>query len=119
VEIQALMKYYDVNGDGHLSYEEFIKVLREPLNSRRAAIVDKAWAHLSGGTDRVALQTVLSQLSFAGDKEFQRGTKSAEQILSEFARNFNSDIRQQEFIDYYSDLSMTVTHDEQFVQIVE
>jgi len=24
VELQVLMKYYDSNGDGHISYEEFI-----------------------------------------------------------------------------------------------
>lgn len=46
VEIQALMKYYDVNHDGSLSYEEFIKVLRDPLKERRGGIVEKAWASL-------------------------------------------------------------------------
>lgn len=28
VELQALMKYYDVDGDGNVSYEEFIRGLR-------------------------------------------------------------------------------------------
>jgi len=28
VELQALMKYYDVNGDGNIGYEEFIRGLR-------------------------------------------------------------------------------------------
>jgi calcyphosin len=43
VEIQALMKYYDVDGDGNVSYEEFLRGLREPLNERRQKIVAKAF----------------------------------------------------------------------------
>ena len=44
VEIQALMKYYDVDGDGNITYEEFIRGLRDPLTERRKAMVDKAFA---------------------------------------------------------------------------
>lgn len=44
VEIQALMKYYDVDGDGNITYEEFIRGLRDPLSGRRQAMVDKAFA---------------------------------------------------------------------------
>lgn len=72
------MKYYDLNGDHNLSYEEFIKVLREPLSERRAAIVEKAWTHIAGSADRIPTEVALNSISFAGDKEFQRGTKSAE-----------------------------------------
>ena len=28
VELQALLKYYDVDGDGNVSYEEFLRGLR-------------------------------------------------------------------------------------------
>jgi len=44
VEIQALMKFYDVDGDGNITYEEFIRGLREPLTERRKVMVDKAFA---------------------------------------------------------------------------
>jgi Ca2+-binding EF-hand superfamily protein len=29
------MKYYDVDGDGNISYEEFIRGLRDPLTERK------------------------------------------------------------------------------------
>jgi Ca2+-binding EF-hand superfamily protein len=32
VEAQALLKFYDVDGDGNITYEEFIRGLRDPLN---------------------------------------------------------------------------------------
>lgn len=43
VEIQALMKYYDVDGDGNITYEEFIRGLRDPLTERRKNMVNKAF----------------------------------------------------------------------------
>ena len=46
VELQALNKQYDNKGDKMISYEDFIKDLREPLNERRQKIVDKAFQKL-------------------------------------------------------------------------
>lgn len=46
VELQALLKYYDVDGDGNISYEEFIRGLREELTDRRKAMVEKAFRML-------------------------------------------------------------------------
>ena len=46
VELQALVKFYDVDGDGNISYDEFLSGLREPLNERRVNMVKKAFAML-------------------------------------------------------------------------
>jgi len=43
VDIQALFKFYDIDGDGNIGYEEFVRGLREPLSDRRRAIVEKAF----------------------------------------------------------------------------
>jgi Ca2+-binding EF-hand superfamily protein len=40
------MKYYDVDGDGNISYEEFLSGLRDELSERRVKMVQKAFAHL-------------------------------------------------------------------------
>ena len=115
------MKFYDINGDGNLSYEEFIKVLREPLNPRRVKIVDKAFASIENSdSGKVTAAAAMAKFNFSADPEFQRGKKSREEVLGEFASNFHDGVlTRQEFIDFYSDVSMTVTHDEQFVQLVE
>ena len=44
MDLQALMKYYDLNQDGNITYEEFLNGLRDELTERRKAMVDKAWA---------------------------------------------------------------------------
>ena len=43
VEAQALLKYYDNDGDGNVCYEEFLSGLKEPLNERRKALVQKVF----------------------------------------------------------------------------
>ena len=40
------MKFYDLDGDGSVSYDEFLSGLREPLNERRLNMVKKAFAML-------------------------------------------------------------------------
>ena len=37
------MKYYDVDGDGSITYEEFLNGLRDELTQRRYLMVEKAW----------------------------------------------------------------------------
>jgi len=43
VELQALMRFYDVDGDGNIGYEEFISGLRDELTPRRMTMVNKAF----------------------------------------------------------------------------
>ena len=47
------MKFYDLDGDGSITYDEFLSGLRDPLNERRLNMVKKAFAMLDkngGGT---------------------------------------------------------------------
>lgn len=43
-ETQALMKFFDVDCDGNVGYEEFIRGLRAPLTERRANMVNMAFS---------------------------------------------------------------------------
>ena len=40
------MKLYDVDGDGNVSYEEFLSGMREELSERRVNMVKKAFMML-------------------------------------------------------------------------
>ena len=46
VELQALLKWYDINGDGKIGYEEFLSGLKEDLTERRLVMVKKAFSRL-------------------------------------------------------------------------
>ena len=40
------MKFYDIDGDGNISYEEFLSGMREELSERRVVMVKKAFMML-------------------------------------------------------------------------
>lgn len=79
------MKFYDVNGDGNISYEEFLSGLREELTERRLNMVQKAFASLdkdgSGNLDRSDIAGIYD---VSMNPEFLEGRKTREELLDEF-----------------------------------
>ena len=127
VEIQALMKFYDVDGDGNITYEEFIRGLRDPLTERRKNMVEKAFALVDrSGNGAISVEDIDAIYDVSQNQDFIDGTKSREQILQEFLDGFdgmrgNNDgtVTKQEWTDYYTDLSMSLPSDEYFVRMME
>ena len=127
VEIQALMKYYDVDGDGNITYEEFIRGLRDPLTERRKNMVDKAFELIDrSGNGSISVEDINAIYDVSQNQDFIDGTKTREEILQEFLNGFdgmrgNNDgtVTRQEWTDYYTDLSMSTPSDEYFVRMME
>lgn len=119
--MQALFKYYDVNRDGTISYEEFVQGLREPMNARREKLAVKAFNSVARD-GKAAFHDLAEQFNVGSDSDFQRGTKSKEQVVAEFLSNFpeaKGVVSRKEFLEYYTDISMTVTKDDDFVALIE
>lgn len=54
------MKYYDVDKDGNISYEEFIRGLREELTPRRAKMVQKVFNMLDrDGSGHISIKDII------------------------------------------------------------
>ena len=127
VELQALMKFYDVDGDGNISYDEFLSGLREELSERRVNMVKKAFAMLdTDGSGQIKVNDIDGIYDVSMNPEFLEGRKTKHEILAEFLNNFdgargNNDgcVTWNEFYDYYSDLSMSTPSDEYFVRMME
>ena len=127
VELQALMKFYDVDGDGNISYDEFLSGLRDELSERRVAMVRKAFQMLDkDGSGKVTVSDIAGIYDVSMNAEFLEGRKTKEEILAEFLNGFdgargNNDgiITWEEFYDYYADLSMSTPSDEYFVRMME
>lgn len=126
-ELQALMKYYDIDGDGNITYEEFLRGLREELTERRKGMVDRAFALMDkDGSGQITVDDVKHLYDPSHHKDFIEGTKTKEEVIEEFLDSFdgakgNNDgvITKQEWDDYYTDLSMSTPSDEYFVQMME
>ncbi len=118
------MKYYDKNGDGSISYEEFVAGLREPLNERRLGIVKKAFASLDkNNSGKIPVSGINATYDVHAHPRFLNGSYTRGELVAEFLLNFESAktgyVTLKEFIDHYSEVAMTYTHDDGFVNLVE
>jgi len=127
VDIQALMKFYDIDGDGNITYEEFLRGLREPLTERRLNMVKKAFALMDkDGSGTVGVKDISNIYDVSQNQDFIDGKKTKQEIFEDFLAGFegvkgNDDgkITWNEWLDYYTDLSMSITDDLYFVRMME
>ena len=127
VELQALMKFYDVDGDGSISYEEFLSGLRDDLSERRSAMVEKAFRIMDrDNSGAITVSDVAHMYDVTCHKDFIEGNKTKEEIIGEFLDTFdgargNNDgvISKQEWFDYYTDLGVSLPSDDYFCQMME
>jgi len=127
VEAQALLKYYDNDRDGHICYEEFLGGLKEPLNERRKALVQKVFQRLDrDGSGVITVADVEQTFNVSQNADFLQGKKSKEQIVEDFLTGFegakgNRDgkIAWEEFENYYADLSLSIPEDCGFCKMLE
>ena len=121
------MKYYDVDGDGQINLEEFMRGLRDPLTERREAMVWRAFELMDrNGSGQVEAADIAHLYDVSFHREFIEGTKTKDQILDEFLNSFdgcrgNNDgvVSKDEWLEYYTDLSVSVPSDDYFVQMME
>jgi Ca2+-binding EF-hand superfamily protein len=127
VEMQALMRYYDVDGDGQISVDEFLRGLRDSLTERREAMVWRAFSLMDrDGSGQIEAKDVAHLYDVSQHREFIEGSKTKDEILDEFLNSFdgvqgNNDgiISKDEWFEYYTDLSVSVPSDDYFVQMME
>ena len=121
------MKYYDIDGDGSISFDEFLRRLREPLTARRLNMVKKAFQIMDkDSSGKVTVNDIYQVYDVTRNKDFIEGKKSREEILNDFLAGFegvkgNRDgiITWEEWQDYYTDLSMSIVDDTYFVRMME
>ena len=90
-------------------------------------MVMKAFAMLDkDGAGGISISDIAGIYDVSMNPEFLEGRKTRDEILRDFLSNFegakgNADgvVTQAEFIDYYTDLSMSTPSDEYFVRMME
>jgi hypothetical protein len=121
------MKFYDIDCDGNVSYEEFIRGLRDPLSARKLAMVNRAFDLMDNDKcGKLTVKDVCGRFDVTQSKAFIEGTKTKDQILEEFLNSFdgmrgNNDgvVTKEEWIDYYTDLAVSTPTDDYFVVMME
>ena len=79
VDVQALMKFYDIDGDGNITYEEFIRGLRNPLSERREKIVRAAFAQMDrDGSGEITIKDIDHIYDVSENADFLTGKLTRE-----------------------------------------
>ena len=124
-EANLLLEYIDTNKDGTVSFDEFLVAMRGQLNSKRQALVDKAFLKFDKDGNGVITTADLKGVFNASlHPKVQKGEMTEEQVFLEFMSNFadrNKDgkISREECNEYYSALSASIDNDEHFVLLMQ
>ena len=119
-EVSAVVKYFDTNKDGKISFDEFLRAVRGDLNSRRREMVHMAYNVLDKtGDGLVTIDDIMEAYDPTYHPDFQSGRKSKEEVLREFMTVWETHKRDgivtmEEFEDYYKDISASIDSDDYF-----
>lgn len=130
-EIKVLFNVFDRDGTGVIDYDEFLRQIRGEMNQKRVNIVLKAFDKLDldkGGV--IEIDEVKSLYNAKNSKDVLSGKKTEEQVYQEFLETFEAHhniksgvkdhrVTQEEFIEYYANISMSIDSDEYFIQMIE
>jgi len=118
IEIRQIVKHFDTNNDGKLSFDEFLRAIRGDLNDRRIKMVHAAYNVLDkDGSGLVTIADIEAAYDVSCHPDFGRKTKT--EILLEFmsvweTRNRDGIVTVEEFEDYYKDISASIDGDDYF-----
>ena len=120
IEVTQIVKHFDTNKDGQLSFDEFLRAIRGALNQRRLDMVHQAYRVLDkDGSGQVTIEDISIAYDVSFHPDFQSGRKTRDEVLSDFMTVWETHKRDQivtieEFEDYYKDMSASIDSDDYF-----
>eukprot|EP00668_Euglena_longa_P004661 GGOE01005443.1.p1 GENE.GGOE01005443.1~~GGOE01005443.1.p1 ORF type:complete len:557 (-),score=172.94 GGOE01005443.1:244-1779(-) len=124
-EVASVVRTFDRDGSGTINVNEFLRELRGDLNPRRRALVLQAYRLLDRtGDGKVNLDDMFAIYGQHIDRhpEVVSGAKTPEKVLLEFSsswdRNGDGTVTEEEFLEYYADLSACIDNDNYFELMV-
>jgi len=122
-ETSILVAHFDEDGDGQISYDEFLMGVRGKLSERRLNLVKKAFVVLDvDGSGVITVEDIAASYDASQHPEVMAGKKEPKEVFSEFMNNFegangNHDgtVTLDEFIHYYEGVSASIDEDDFFV----
>ena len=131
-EINILFAELDLNKNGVIDYQEFLKGVIGEMNERRKKIVIQAFKSLDkSGNGVIDLDSIRDAYNAKMHPDVICGKKTEEEILAEFLdtfeyqfnllkdeKNEENKVMLEEFIDYYNNISMGIKDDDHFEEII-
>ena len=131
-EINILFTELDLNKNGVIDCQEFLKGVIGEMNERRKKIVIQAFKSLDkSGNGVIDLDSIRDAYNAKMHPDVICGKKTEEEILAEFLdtfeyqfnllkdeKNEENKVMLEEFIDYYNNISMGIKDDDHFEEII-
>lgn len=120
-ELREVFDYFDKDGSGSLDYEEFLGAVRPPMSKIRKQLIQKAFAKMDKTGDQIiTIDDMIGVYDASKHPKVKNGEMTEKQVLREFLRNFeaadNADgqVTLDEWMDYYSGVSVSIDDDAYF-----
>eukprot|EP01116_Phalansterium_solitarium_P021845 TRINITY_DN6978_c0_g1_i1.p1 TRINITY_DN6978_c0_g1~~TRINITY_DN6978_c0_g1_i1.p1 ORF type:complete len:301 (-),score=66.25 TRINITY_DN6978_c0_g1_i1:338-1138(-) len=128
MEFSELMRHYDKNGDGNISFDEFLFALRPPLSDRRKKFVKLAFGLMDAdGSGEITLSDIKQNYDAKGHPKVLAKEMTEDQALEELLYAFEGDglggnqpgnhdgvVTYDEWERYYSMVSASIDDDDYF-----
>ena len=132
-EINLLFAELDLNKDGTIDYQEFLKGVIGEMNERRKRIIQQAFKIIDkNGIGLVELDDIRENYNAKMHPDVLSGKKTEEEVLAEFLDTFEyqfsllsdekeneSKISMEEFLDYYNNISLGIKDDDFFEEMIK
>jgi len=119
--VEHIFTLFDLNGDGVIQYEEFLKGLRGPLSKCRQEMVHAAFRKLDKNNDgHVDVIEVANSYDPRLHPDVINGKKTPDEVLREFLDTFDvggdidGRVTVTEFTNYYENVSASIDRDDYF-----
>jgi|UniRef100_A0A7S4FJY2 Ca2+-binding EF-hand superfamily protein len=118
-EMDQIMDYFDTDGSGQITVNEFLRGIRGTMNDSRKRLVSQAYGLLdANGDGHVTYKDIKELYDVTQHPDVQSRSKTQEQVISEFVGGWDKDgkdgISWAEFLDYYEDVSTGIDSDDYF-----
>lgn len=123
-DLRILFNAFDSNGNGSLSYDEFLVGLRGNMSPQRKKWVRHAFDKLDRkGIKSINLDDMVEVYDPSYHPDVSKGEKSAREVVTLLINAFDIDqdgqVSYEEFENYYTNLSFAIDSDEEFIQMVK
>jgi len=131
-DVGVIFYAFDLNRDGYIQYDEFLRVIRGEMNDYRRSITVRAFQKLDKNSDgTIEVQDLIGVYNPSKHPSVIEGRKTPEQVLGEFLETFETHhnqmyngghndqrVTEEEFIEYYTNISASIDDDMYFAQMM-
>ncbi|XP_039748862.1 calcyphosin-like protein isoform X2 [Pararge aegeria] len=117
-DADELFDKFDTDKSGSISLDEFLRQIRPPMSDSRRAIVEQAFKKLDKtGDGAISIEDVRKVYAATAYPRYMSGEETADVILKRFLANFETEgvvdgkITLEEFMNYYSGISVSIDND--------